>query len=197
MAQSLFKPQDSVREVVGIFDDVYHLRDAMTDLQQNGFMRQELSFLADEKTVREKMGRYYSKVHDIADDYRTPRAMFMPDEPVGEAEAAVIGVPLYVAAATATTVVVATGGTLLTALVAAGVAGLGAGAIGAVLARYIADHHAHHIQQQIEKGGMILWVHSRNPGQERKAREILQKHAATDIHIHDVLRRNDEIAKDA
>jgi hypothetical protein len=189
MAQNLLKAEESVREVVGVFDDVGRLRDAIADLQQNGFMRQELSFLADEKTVSEKMGGYYSKVQDLADDPRTPRAMFMPDEPVGEAEAALIGVPLYVAAATATAVVVASGGTLLAALAAAGVAGIGAGALGGVLARYIADHHAHHIQQQIEKGGMILWVHSRNPGQERKAREILQKHAAIDIHIHDVLRR--------
>lgn len=184
------QPETTVHEVVAVFDDVKNLRDAIAELQENQFMRQELSFLANEKTVAEKMGDYYYKVQDIADDHKTPRALFMPDEPVGEAEAALVGVPLYLAAITATCVVVASGGTLLAALAAASAAGLGAGALGGILASYIAKHHADYIQTQIERGGMILWVHSRSPEREAMAQGILSRHAPKSVHIHEVLLRD-------
>ncbi len=175
-----------VREVVGVFDGVDSLRDAMSELQQNGFMRQELGFLADEKTVQEKMGRFYKRVEDLKHDPRTPRAMFMPDEPVGEAEAAFIGVPFYLAAATASAVVVATGGTLLAAITAAVAAGAGAGTLGSVLSNFISKHHADYIQTQIENGGMIIWVNAATPEREEAARRILAKYHGHDIQAHDI-----------
>lgn len=186
MARSAERKDTIVREVVATFDDVDSLRNAISDLQENGFMRQELSFLADEKTVQKKLGHIYRRVQDVSHNPETPRAMFMPDEPVGEAEAAIVGVPLYIAAVTATTIVVASGGTLLAALLAASAAGGGAAALGAIFSRFIAKHHAEYIQHQIERGGMLLWVNIRSPEREQTARAILSKHAAHHIQAHEV-----------
>lgn len=183
-------PDSVVREAVAVFNSVEDLREAMTDLQQNGFMRQELGFLADERTVEEKLG-YYRKTDDVKHHPDAPRALFMPDEPVGEVEAALAGIPLYIAAVTASGVVIASGGALLTAVAAAVAAGGGAAALGAILSRFVANHHAEYLQTQIEKGGLVLWVHIRSPERERMARQILDKHGAKYIETHEVSIKED------
>lgn len=176
----------TVLEVVGVFQSKEALRDAMSELQQNGFMRHELGFLADEKTVREKLGTDYQSIHDLKHDPRTPRADFMPDDPIGEAEAAMVGIPLYVAAVTATTAVVASGGTVLAALLAAVGAGAGAGIIGGYFSAKLMKHQDEYFQKQIDKGGMLIWVNVANEAKERLASDILRKHGATEVQTHQI-----------
>ena len=177
---------ETVYEAVGFFSDADSLQAALDDLQEHGFMRQELSILADDKTVREKLSHIYSRVQDAEDDAAAPRTIFVPNETMGEAEGTVIGLPLYVAAVTATGVIVASGGTLLSAIIAATAAGAAGAAIGSVFAGLIAKHHADFIQAHIDKGGLLLWVHLRSPDLEETAKDILSRHAAHDVHIHEI-----------
>ena len=177
---------ETVHEAVGVFNDIETLQAALDDLQSHGFMRQELSILADEKAIEEKLGHVYGRVEEIEDDPKAPRTIFVPNETMGEAEGALIGTPLYIAAATATGIVVASGGTLLSAIIAATAAGAVGPAIGGVLASMVAKHHADYIQEQVEHGGLLLWVHLRSPDLEEKAKEILSKHSAHDVHIHEI-----------
>lgn len=180
------KKVETVHEAVGVFNNAEELQATIRDLQENGFMRHELSILADDKAVKEKLGRIYSSVEDAKSDAAAPRTIFIPNEVLGEAEGAAIGLPLYVAAVTATGLVVASGGTVLSAIIAASAAGAVGAALGSILAVFIAKNHADSIQDQIDKGGLLLWVHLRSSDLEEKAKNILKKHAAHDILIHEI-----------
>ena len=169
-----------------VFNDADSLQAALDDLQEHGFMRQELSILADDRAVQEKLGHIYKRVEEAEDDPAAPRTIFVSNETMGEAEGTAIGLPLYVAATTATGIVAASGGTLLSAIIAATATGVVGAAIGAILAGFIAKHHADYIQEQIDHGGLLLWVHLRSPDMEDKAREVLGRHSAHDVHIHEV-----------
>jgi hypothetical protein len=177
---------ETVHEAVGVFNDADSLQAALDDLQMNGFMRQELSILADEKAVEEKLGHIYKRVEDIEDNPKAPRTIFVSNETIGEGIGAIFGTPLYIAAVTATAVVVASGGTLATAIGAAVTGGLGGASLGMLLAALLAKHHADYIQNQIEHGGLLLWVHLRSPDLEEKAKDILSRHSAHDVHIHEI-----------
>jgi hypothetical protein len=179
-------PGPSVREAVGVFDNPESLQMALDELEQEGFMRQELSILAPDKVVAGQLGRLYNHVGGAVDDPRAPRGVFVPDEIIGEIEGSVIGLPMYVAAIAGTAIVAGSGGTLLAAIAAAGVAGAAGAGIGSILAKYIAKHHAEQLQAHLERGGIVLWAAVRDPEQEKKARRILARHSARDVHIHEI-----------
>jgi hypothetical protein len=42
------------------------------------------------------------------------------------------------------------------------------------------------MREQIARGGILLWVKVRDSDQEKRAHGILARHAATDVHAHDV-----------
>lgn len=186
MSENPQKLQDmkTVDEAVAVFHSADDLQAALDALQSDGFMRQELSILADEKTVAEKLGHHYTKVREAEDDKDAPRTIFIPNETIGEAEGSVIGLPLYLAATTAAAVTVASGGTALAAALTAAAAGAAGAGIGAVFARMIARHHADFIQEQLDLGGILLWVNLSRPDMAVKATEILKKHSAHDVHVH-------------
>lgn len=54
------------------------------------------------------------------------------------------------------------------------------------LSRCIDSHHAHYLQDQLDRGGLLLWVRTPDEEQERKAVKILKRHSADDIHLHDL-----------
>src|SRR5688572_20419077 len=122
----------TVREAVGVFTNANALQAAMVELQENGFERWELSVLAEEETIKEKLGHIYRRVEEAEDDPNAPRTIFVSEENIGVAKGVVIGTPLYIAAVTTTAVIVASGGTLLTAILAAAAAGGTAAAIGSI-----------------------------------------------------------------
>ncbi len=114
-------------------------------------------------------------MEDAEDDPQAPRILFMPNEPVGEAEGAAIGLPLYIAAVTATCIMAASGGTLLAAIAAAAGAGAGGAALGAVFARMIAERHPDYIQDQIEGGGLLLWARAETQERGRSREDVSWK----------------------
>lgn len=175
----------TVREAVGVFKQPEELQGAIDTLLSSGFHRAALSLLASEHAVTEKLGHVYGRPASIADDESIPRTAYVSPEAVGGAEGAVIGALTYVGAVAATGAIVASGGTLAALIVATTLAG-GAGAlIGSVLAGLIGDQHAHHIQEQLEHGGLLLWVRTWNETDEQRAAKILRSHGAVGVHIHE------------
>jgi hypothetical protein len=174
----------TVREAVGIFNRPDDLQDAIDELLSSGFHRAELSLLAGEHAVEEKLGHRYEKVKALADDPTVPRAAYVSTEAVGGAEGGLIGGLTYVGAVVAAGAVVASGGTLAAVIAAAAVAGGAGGLIGSVLAKWVGDHHAHYLQEQIDRGGLLLWVRTWNVEDEKRAVEILKKHSGHEVHVH-------------
>ena len=59
------------------------------------------------------------------------------------------------------------------------------GLIGAALARIIDRNHAHYLQEHLERGGILLWVKTEDAEHEKRALEILDRHSAEDVHVHE------------
>jgi hypothetical protein len=177
---------ETVCEVVGVFHKAEHLESAIDELLSSGFDRAELSLLASEAAVAEKLGGFYQPAVELADDPAVPRAAFVSSQAIGDAEGALIGGLAYVGAIVAIGAVVMSGGALGAAITAAVLAGGTGGLIGSVLARLVGHHHAAYLRDQIENGGLLLWVRAWNESDEARALEIIAKHAADKVHSRSI-----------
>jgi hypothetical protein len=175
---------NGVREAVGVFKSAETLQDAIDDLLIAGFDRAQLSLLAAEHTVDEKLGHKYRRVTELEDEAAVPRCCYVSTESIGDAEGGLIGGLLYVGAAAAAGAVVASGGTLATLLASMALAGGTGGLIGSILAKVVGDTHAHHLQEELNHGGLLLWVRTWDENEEKRAVDILKKHSGQDVHVH-------------
>jgi hypothetical protein len=171
-------------EAVGVFETAESLQDAIDELLNSGFDRAELSLLASEQAVAGKLGHIYDKAEELEDDPEVPTTAYVAPESVGDAEGGLIGGLLYVGALAGAGAVLASGGAILTAVLAATAGGGGGAAIGTVLATLLDRHQRAHIEEQLEHGGMLLWVRTRDDIHEKRAVEILSRHSAHDVHLH-------------
>jgi hypothetical protein len=176
----------TVREAVAVFDTADQLQGAIDELLSSGFDRAELSLLASEHAVTDKLGHIYRRVEDLEDDPGVPRRAYVSTESVGDAQGAVIGGLMYVTAGILMGPVAFAGGSLA-AIAAAAAAGLGAGGlIGASLAGLIGQQRAQQLDEQLGHGGLLLWVRVWDPTHEARAVDILSRHSARDVHVHEV-----------
>src|SRR6185436_21016062 len=125
--------KQTIREAVAVFQRSEDLQAAIDELLQSGFHRAEISLLASEHAVDQKLGRY-RKVSSLEDDPVVPRAAYVSPEAIGGAEGGLIGVLMYVGAMAAAGAIVASGGTLTAAIVGAALSGGAGGLIGSLLA---------------------------------------------------------------
>ena len=175
-------PSDT--ETVAVFDDAGKLQEAIDKLLVSGFDRAALSLLAGEQAVEEKLGHMYEKVAELEDNGSVPRQAYVSIESIGEAKGGLVGGLMYVGAMAAVGAAVASGGTLAGIIAAAAMAGGAGGLIGSVLADIVGDHHANHIQEQLDRGGLLLWVRTRDQSQQERAMRILSDHSGHDVHTH-------------
>jgi len=185
-SENITATEDTSREAVGVFHDVSSFETTIDELLSSGFDRAEISLLADSKAVEEKLGHSYAKVQELEDDPDVPRAVYVGREGVAQGQAGIIGGLFLLGSFAATGMVVASGGTLAAVVIAAAAAGGGAGIVGTAIASRLGSHHTEHIKGQLKKGGLLLWVGIRDDAHETRAVEILTKHGADDVHVHDI-----------
>ena len=140
--------------------------------------------LASVQAVDEKLGHRYRKISSAADDPIIPRAAYVSPEAIGGAEGGLIGVLMYVGAMAAAGAVVASGGTLAAAIIGAALSGGVGGLVGSLLAEWLGEEHGRHLQEQVERGGLLLWVRTWDRADEKRAMEILKKHSGSHVHVH-------------
>jgi hypothetical protein len=75
---------NTIREAVGVFDNPETLQEAIDELMSSDFDRAELSLLASEQTVDEKLGHHYEKVKELEDDPMIPRTAYVSTESIGD-----------------------------------------------------------------------------------------------------------------
>jgi hypothetical protein len=171
-------------EAVGVFDDVDALYAAIDELQMHGFNRSEISMLADEKTVEEKLGSAFWSADRLEDDPDAPRRPYFSEESIGAAEGSIMSAPAYIAAVVAAGVLVTPAGSMATAIAGAALAGGAGAAVGGFLAWLFGRGHAEYLRNQIEHGGLLLWVKMRDKARQERAVEILKRHSGRDVHVH-------------
>jgi hypothetical protein len=177
---------DLGREAVGVFHDERSLQGAVDELLVAGVDRSALSLVAGHRTVEKKLGHYFERVDDIEDDPQMPRQAYVGSDSRTEAKGVVVGGLFYVGAIAAAGAVVASGGTIAAALLGAALAGGAGGAVGVALARIIDRHHARHLQEQLDHGGILLWVRLRGTDEERRVVDLLRARGAGHVHVHAV-----------
>ncbi len=175
-----------VREAVGVFQDESALQHAVDELLVGGFDRSSLTLLAGAQAVEKKLGHKYDRITELEDDLEAPRITYIGKDSRTEGKGAMISGLGYVGAVGAAGAVVASGGTVAFALLGAAAAGGLGGMVGAALARFLDRHHAKHLQEQLDHGGLLLWVATHSDADEERARAILRRGGAEHVHLHDL-----------
>jgi hypothetical protein len=175
--------QGKVREAVAVFDDVSRLEAAVDELRAAGFAEHDISLLAAHQAVERKLGSMYRRVEELEDDPRAPRTAFVSGKRMDARENRLLGsltvLPTMIAAGT----VVASAGAVAAAVVGTAVAGA---LLGTVFAHWMDRRHADWLQEQLDRGGILLWVRTRTEADERAALGVLSRYSAHDIHIHEI-----------
>jgi hypothetical protein len=174
-----------IPEAVGVFDTVEALQAAYYDLMLVGFNRYDLSVLGSLEAMKEKFGESYWQSPDLEDDPTAPRAGFVSEEAMGEYEGAIFGGFLFLGSYIAMAALLTPASTLAASIAAIAIGGSPAAVVGAILARRAARHHRDYYEEQIRRGGILLWVRVADPERERLAVEIMKGHSGRDVHVHD------------
>lgn len=74
--------------------------------------------------------------------------------------------------------------TLAASIAAIAIGGTPSAVIGTLLARRVDKHHRNYYADQIEHGGILLWVRVRDKAREDLAVSIMKGHSGRDVHVH-------------
>lgn len=174
-----------VPEAVGVFDSFKTLQEAIYDLMIAGFSRYDISLLASEEAVEEKLGKRYWRSEELEDDPRAPRASFVSEEAIGELEGGIAGGFFFLGSYIAMAALLTPASTLAASIAAIAIGGGPAAVLGTLLARRVGKRHGDYYAEQIRRGGMLLWVRTWNKEREELARKIMEGHSGRDVHVHD------------
>jgi outer membrane lipoprotein SlyB len=178
--------QNGLREAVGVFHKVEDLQAAIDELLSSGFDRAELSLLASEHAVDEKLGGVSSRNVDFEDDPSVPRGVYVSPEAIGAAEGGLVGGLAYVGSVATAGIIALAGGPLTAIILGAVVVGAAGGLLGTGLAELVGHRRAAYFQEQLDRGGLLLWVRTWDKPREKRAVEILAHHSGRDVHVHSV-----------
>lgn len=173
-----------IREAVAIFKDEKSLEEAVTELEMTAFARHDISVLGGKNDVERKFGEEAVSPTKVEDNPEAPRAAPIMAEERTLGGSALVCVTAYIGGCIGAVAANSTPeATLLVAIAAGSLLG---GAIGGTAALLFRNLFKKHLEKQLEKGGLVLWVHTSGPATERMARAILKKHGGRHIHIHDM-----------
>lgn len=176
------------REAIGVFHDPDSLEAAVDELEISGFDRAAISVLATDATARERIERLYRTIAQVEDGREVARSAFVSRDSRIEGEAIAVGIPFYIGGVAGAAAVVASGGALAPAFAAAIAGGAAGAGLGGLLAAAIAHRHSARIHEQVQKGGLILWVNVTSPDMEARALAVLKRMGGENIHIHEIQR---------
>ncbi len=174
----------TIREIVGVFREAGALRKAADELMITGFDRSELSMLGSHKSIEEKLGDATQNSAALEDNPRVPMQAYFGPDSLTEAKAAIVGVPAFVGACAAAAPAIAHHASLTEIAIWTAI-GLVAGLIlGAISMKRISAKTSGYLREQVEHGGILLWVRAVTPEKEAKALAIMKRCGAKDVHVH-------------
>ncbi|OSQ42454.1 hypothetical protein MGEO_20565 [Marivita geojedonensis] len=172
-------------EAVGVFDNLEDLQSTFYDLRMVGFSRYDISLLGNEEVLKEKLGQSYWRSEELEDDPRAPRAAFVSEEAIGELEGAIAGGFFFLGSYIAMAAMLTPAATLAASIAAIAIGGSPAAVIGTLLARRVGQQHKDYYTNQINHGGILLWVRVKDKEREELAVKIMKGHSGRDVHVHD------------
>ena len=169
------------REVVGVLADAAALDAATAELLAFGFKEAQITLLAGETAIIEKLGHKYRRVEELEDDPDVPRILYR----AFDTRKTVILGSLAAIGALATAGAIFAGGGALVATLGSGLIGAEVGGfLGGVVGDFVDDQHASYLKNQLDHGGLLLFVRTRNEAEEEAAKQILTNYSGRDVHAH-------------
>jgi hypothetical protein len=170
----------TIREAVAVFDEPASLEAAMSDLQSNGVDRADLSILAPPSPANSERGDMSGRNRNRA----MLRKAAVSDTDIRQGRVLATSLAATIAGFAAAGVTVATGGVAAAVIGAAAVAAGGAGIAATLIGRRLDEEHASFLDAQLARGGVLLWVRTRDPEAEKTVLEVLRRYS-TRVSIHD------------
>lgn len=150
-------------EVVGRFAERAPFEAALKELLEAGFASSDLSVLDTREAI--------SAAEPSGETWR-------------DTLSGLVGEINYVGPITAAGLIAIATGPVGAAVAAAVAAGLTGAALADLLATVRATPHAESVARALEAGALMLWVRAESERQQDRAREILNRHGAEDVHLH-------------
>ncbi len=175
----MLREKDYDYEIVGVFSSIEELDQAVDELFTHGYNPASLSVLANEEAIKHELKRSYRRINELMDDSNVPRATFYAEENFILAQGVVIGVLMYIGGIIAAYISNIKDGSIFLALITAGISTL----VGVLLASIIKRHHSEYIEQQLQKGGLILWVQLHDKASRNIVARVLKNNNATHVHL--------------
>lgn len=176
--------QRGVREAVGVFHKVDDLQAAIDELLSSGFNRAEISILGSQDAVDAKLATAQSSRDELGDNPSTPRGLYVSNESMEVGKGSLIGGLALLGGLASTVVLGAAGGPILVMVLGVALATGAGGILGTGLAGLLGHQRASHFQDQLDRGGLLLWVRTFDTVREHRAVEILTRHSGGGVHVH-------------
>ncbi|HWI26746.1 MAG TPA: hypothetical protein VN668_07220 [Stellaceae bacterium] len=174
-----------IREAVAAFTDAEALKAAVSELQSSGFNRADISFLAREG-FEGHLKKDYSDMRRVEDDPAAPRDPVIDETDIRQRRTLDISLATLIAGFAAAGFTVMTGGATLVAAGVTAAAMAGVGGATALIGKAYREGHQNFLQEQLDRGGILLWVRTPDAAAEARAKEILERRAGHDVHTHEV-----------
>lgn len=174
-----------MHEAVGIFDDPSKLDSAVAELEVTAFPRHDISVLDSSKMRPLKGGRFWSgRSFFLKDDPGAPRTVSVRPEERALGALALVGGFAYVAGCGAAILAQTHSPAALLASIALG--SLCGGVLGFLVAVFFGARLRRDVKKQLDMGGILLWVRAPDREREKAAQEIMRKHGANFVEIHNM-----------
>jgi hypothetical protein len=170
---------ETIREAVAVFAEPAALEAAISELQSGGIDRADLSLLAPPSSADTLRSSVRTAGNDLP-----PREAVVSDTDLRQGRILGTGLAATIAGFAAAGITVATGGVAAATVAAAVAAAGGVGLAGTLIGRDLAADHASFLDAQLATGGVLLWVHIRDPAVEQTVLDVLRRHS-TGVSIHD------------
>jgi hypothetical protein len=175
------------REVTGVFHSKKALELAAQDLLMAGVDRADIDVSASSDELGRRLNYQAIPPPDLADLPTAPRQPFTGSDDLIGAEAVAGSVAGCAAAVIVAAVLVAWGLSPLLIGVVAALCGLAAAGVAVFrVRRRLLRERSLGLENIAEWNGLVMWVRVRSPETEAAAQEILVRHGAEAVHIHEI-----------
>ena len=177
----------SAREVTGVFHSRKALVAAAEELLVAGIDRADIDISASPNELERRLNYLSIPAADLADLPITARQPFTGDDDVLSTEAVVGSVAGCIAAIAMAFYLVARDIRPLTVGIFSVLIGLVVGGVAMFwVRRLLQRERARGLEKLSEAQGLLIWVRVRSPEKEAEAQEILTRHGAKAVHIHEI-----------
>lgn len=174
-----------LREAVGLFSSEHDLQEAIRELEGTSFGRQDMSILGGRADLENVFGVPVVNPEDVEDRGDVPRATPVRTEERNIGATALVGAGMYVGVMAMA--LAAAPLTVPAAAAAVAIGGGGGALLGGGILKLLESSFAKTVHDQLRSGGLLLWVHTPDKAKEDLACQILRRHGATHVKIHEVI----------